>query len=272
MLKRLLTPLFALGLLATLFAAPVTADTGDQLTIMVMKHACGADIATEADFEAVEAKGNGNPVAALAQTVLACPTIVRSGDTPSEGAVAGAPIDYEFNVTDSAGTTVSSTDAGIMVAKLCESDIDLDANGDGTIAEDVCLDISHYSFTGLVSGEITIEETVPPAGPEYGTVRFTPDELGDNNDAESLLTDVTEEPLQLDTSNDTDNTVMLHVYNFLTEAGGGMSMPPTDTSATHSHAGTATVDQPAVLAAFAALAAVIVGIGALALQRGRARS
>jgi hypothetical protein len=159
-----------------------------------------------------------------------------------------------------------------MVAKLCESDIDLDANGDGTIAEDVCLDISHYNFTGLVSGEITVEETAPPAGHEYGTVRFTPNELGENNDAESLLTDVTEEPLQLDTSNDTDNMVMLHVYNFRTDAGGGMSMPPTDTSATHSHAGTAAVDSPAMIAAFAALAAVVVGVGVLALQRGRARS
>jgi hypothetical protein len=254
-------------------SAPVAADQGDALTIMVMKHACAEGIATEADFEAVEAKGEGNPVAALAQTVLACPTIVRSADTPSEGAVAGAPIDYEFTVTDSAGTSVSSADAEIMVAKLCESDIDLDANGDGTVSADVCLDISHYNFTGLVSGEITVEETVPPAGHEYGTVRFTPDELGENNDDESLLSDVTEEPLQLDTSGDTDNAVMLHVYNFRTAGeGGGMSMPPTDTSATHDHAGSSAVGTTSLIAVGLALLASLGVAGAVATQRVRARN
>jgi hypothetical protein len=84
-------------------------------------------------------------------------------------------------------------------------------------------------FSGLVSGEITVEETSPPSGFRYGTVRFTPNELAENNDADSLVTDVTEEPLQLDTSGDTDNSVMLHVYNFT--AG----MPATDTVEGHGH-------------------------------------
>jgi len=212
--------------MALAIAAPAAADSGDAVEIMVMKHACEASIQTEADFEAVEAKGEGNPVAVLVQTVLACPTIANPGDEQSEGAIAGEAAEFTFTVTDSAGTSVSSADAEFTAAKLCEADVKLDANGDGN-AEDpnVCLDISHYMFTGLVSGEVTVEETSPPSGFSYGTVRFTPTELAENNDAESLLTDVTEEPLRLDTSGDTDNSVMLHVYNFQTD------MPPTDTVA-----------------------------------------
>src|SRR5688572_5081511 len=158
-LKRMILSLTAAFGLALAFSAPVAADAGEAIDIMVMKHACGADIQSEADFEAVEAKGEGNPIFALAQTVLACPAIANPGDAQSEGAVAGTPAEFSFTVTDSAGTTVSSADAEFAPAKLCEADIQLDANGDGTIAADVCLDISHYMFTGLVSGELTVEET-----------------------------------------------------------------------------------------------------------------
>ena len=224
-MKRTVLTLAAAFGLALAVAAPVAADAGEAIDIMVMKHACGPEIQSEADFEAVEAKGGGNPVFALANTVLACPTIANPGDEQSPGAVAGDPADFTFTVTDSAGTTVSSDDAEFAPAKLCEADIQLDANGDGTIAADVCLDISHYMFTGLVSGEITVEETSPPSGHRYGTLRFTPTELGENNDAESLVSAVTDEPIQLDTSGDTDNSVMLHVYNFQT------AMPGTDTVA-----------------------------------------
>ena len=229
-MKRTILTLAAAFGLALAIAAPAAADAGEAIDIMVMKHACGADIKSEADFEAVEAKGGGNPVFALAQTVLACPTIANPGDEQSAGAIAGEAAEFTFTVTDSAGTTVSSADAEFAPGKLCEADIQLDANGDGTIAADVCLDISHYMFSGLVSGEITVEETSPPSGFSYGTLRFTPTELGENNDAESLVSDVTDEPIRLDTSGDTDNSVMLHVYNF--QAG----MPATDTVANDSPA------------------------------------
>ena len=224
-MKRTVLSLTAALGLALAMTAPVAADAGDAVEIMVMKHACNESIQSEADFEAVEAKGEGNPVFALAQTVLACPTIANPGDDQSKGAVAGESTEFSFTVTDSEGTSVSSADAEFTAGKLCEADIQLDANGDGTIAADVCLDISHYMFTGLVSGEISVEETSPPSGFQYGTVRFTPDELAENNDEESLVSDRTEEPLRLDTSGDTDNSVMLHVYNF--QAG----TPRTDTVA-----------------------------------------
>ncbi len=221
---RKISALILTGLAALAFtAAPAAAAQGDPVTIMVMKHACEPSVQSEADFKAVEAKGGGNPVFALANTVLACPTIANPGDTQSAGAVAGKPTSFDFSVTDSAGTTVDLADAKFMPGKLCEADINLDANGDGTVAKDVCLDISHYEFTGLVSGEITVTEKSPPEGFTFGTFRFTPKELADNNDAQSLVGAMTDEPIKLDTSGDSDNSVMLHVYNFQ------RSLPATDT-------------------------------------------
>ena len=225
MKRSVLSLTAALGL-ALAISAPVAADSnGDEVEIMVMKHACEASIQSEADFEAVEAKGEGDPIAALVQTVLACPTIANPGDEQSEGAVAGEAAEFSFTVTDSEGNSVSSEDAEFTAAKLSEADVNLDANGDGDISEDVALDISSYSFSGLVSGEVTVEETSPPNGMRYGTVRFTPTELAENNDEESLLGAKTDEPIRLDTSGDTDNAVTLHVYNFAAE------MPRTDTVA-----------------------------------------
>jgi hypothetical protein len=246
-----------LGVLALLAfsAAPVAADAGDAVDIMVMKHACGESIQSEADFEAVEAKGEGNPVAALVQTVLACPTIANPGDEQSEGAIAGESAEFTFTVTDSEGNSVSSEDAEFVPGKLCETDVDLDANGDGEKSEDVCLDVSHYMFSGLVSGEITVEETTPPNGFRFGTIRFTPDEVAENNDEESLVGERTEEPIQLDTSGDTDNSVMLHTYNF--QAG----MPGTDTVADES-----TTGQSPWLP-IALLLSVVGGTAALATRR-----
>ncbi len=254
-MKRTVLSLTAALGLALAISAPVAADAGDAVDIMVMKHACGESIQSEADFEAVEAKGEGNPVAALVQTVLACPTIANPGDEQSEGAIAGESTEFTFTVTDSEGNSVSSEDAEFVPGKLCESDVDLDANGDGEKSADVCLDVSHYMFTGLVSGEITVEETSPPNGFRYGTVRFTPNELAENNDEESLVSDRTEEPIQLDTSGDTDNSVMLHVYNF--QAG----MPRTDTVADES-----TTGQSPWLP-IALLLSVVGGTAALATRR-----
>lgn len=252
MKRAVLSLAAALGLMVAA-VAPAAAAPGDPVMIMVMKHDCAAEIQSEADFMAVEAKGGGNPIFALAQTVLACPAIANPGDAQSPGAIAGTPADFSFSITDSAGTTVGQDDATFTAAKLCESDINLDADGDGTIETDVCLDISHYEFSGLVSGDLTVTETSPPAGREFGTFRFTPTELQANNDAASLTGSMTEEPIELDTSSDTDNMVMLHVYNFQSDAqaGGGQTMPPTDVALGAEAGPTVSTAWPAILAALA---------------------
>ncbi len=259
-MKRTVLSLTAALGLALAISAPVAADEGDSVEIMVMKHACEESIQTEADFEAVEEKGGGDPIAALAQTVLACPTIANPGDEQSEGAVAGESKEFSFTVSDSAGNSMSMEDAEFTQAKLCEADINLDANGDGDVSAEVCLDISHYMFHGLESGEIKVDETEPPNGMRFGTVRFTPTELAENNDEESLVSDKTEEPLHLDTSGDTDNSVMLHVYNFEAE------MPRTDTVAPAN-------DMAALVpSALLVVVALVTSLGAVQYLGSRSRS
>lgn len=260
-MKRLGLLLAALGLLG-IGVAPVLADEGgtDTVTIMIMKHVCTeADISTPADFDAVEAAGAGEfgTPTGLVQTVLACPTTGLPGDAPSDG-IAAPRMDYGFTVTDSKGGSWTLADGTFEVGKLCEKDLELDANGDGEISTTVCLDISHYAISGVASGEVTVTENQPPSGFVHGTVRFTPDVIDGNNDADSLLGGRNDEPIRLDTSNDEDGMVMLHVYNF--EAG----QPQTDTI---SDSGSSSNALP-----FGALLMVLVGaLGVRFLSRAQSR-
>lgn len=191
-------------------------DDADGVTIMVMKHACDPEQVRNLDeFNAI-IEAAESPVAALAGTVLACPTVVNPGDETTDGVKSDAA-EFSFSVEDANGT--QQLPANTTAAKLCESDLQLDANGDGKVAEpDVCLDISHYVFEGVANGPITVTETQPPAGSRFGELLFTPTEIDDNNDADSLVSlDRQAGVIELDTTADEDGAVMLHVYNFETE-------------------------------------------------------
>ena len=254
-----------LGVLAllALSAGPVAADNAEgEVTIMIMKHTCTEkDIASVADFEAVEAAGEGasNPVAGLVNTVLACPTTGHPGDEPSEGAIANDRTEFDFTVTGGDGTEMTLADAEFKQAKLCESDVQLDADGDGEISEDVCLDTSHYELT-VSAGDVTVAESHPPHGFRYGTLRFTPTEVDGNNDADTLQSSRDEEPLHLDTTADDDGMVMLHIYNF------EMTTPNTDTVA-------AEADNAGGSAPWAVLAiALVAGLGTAQFLSSRSRS
>ncbi|MEO7118262.1 MAG: hypothetical protein ABIZ34_04745 [Candidatus Limnocylindrales bacterium] len=217
-MRRIFGLTLAAGLLLGA-AVPAFAADGDAGTLMIMKHACTVEpIKNQADFDAIVAKANGDAVTALALTVLACPTIVltTNGGNITTG-IAGTPVDFNFSVTDKNGDVQTLSDAKFMAAKLCESDIHRDANGDGN-AEDpnVCLDISHYVFSDLAVGELTIKETTPPNGWKFGTLLLTPkalqatgDDAGTGADFDAATSTVT-----LDLSGDTDNQAMIHVYNF----------------------------------------------------------
>ncbi len=253
---------FALALAAGLLlvsAVPAFAAEGDPGSLMIMKHACTEKpIKNQADFDAIVAKANGDDVTALALTVLACPTIVLTSDEPnfSDG-IHGAGVDFDFKVTDSNGDTQTLSDAKFMSAKLCETDIDRDANGDGQKTADVCLDISHYVFTNLAVGKLTVKETRPPNGWKFGTVTLTPKVLqvsGSDDAATNMTFTARTSTVKLDLSGDTDNTAMIHVYNFA-------SSPSTDTVADNQ----ATGQLPVV-----ALAAALLGtIGAALALRWR---
>ena len=212
--------------------------------VYVMKHLCNPDIQSVEDFEAVEAAGvdgvsaEENPFAGLVATVLACPTIVHPGDTPTPGAVTGGNVAFEFTVTDANGTL---TDPMFEQAALCEDQVGLDANGDGTISADTCLDVSNYSFAPVAEGMATVTEVSAPPGSQFGILRVTPGS-GDDMAVTSALTT---EPIELDTAADPDNTaeaplpltefrddvIMLHVYNFQTAAAPQPTPSPTPPSA-----------------------------------------
>ncbi|MCA1569693.1 MAG: hypothetical protein LC798_05095 [Chloroflexi bacterium] len=235
-MRRLLVTLVGAGMLLGLSVMPVAAAASDQPgTVIVMKHLCNADIQSEADFVAVEDAGAGGEpggegtLPGLVATVLACPTVVNTGDSPTDGAIASEPTDFEFTVTDAEGAEYAQADGEFMQAALCESDIALDADGSGEIDEDVCLDVSMYGFTPVAEGAVTVTETVAPGDSRFGTVRFTPastDEMTVTGGiANPLILDTTldetvaEPPLPLEEY--ADNVTVLHVYNFV----GAADMP-----------------------------------------------
>ena len=259
-MRRLFATLAGAGLLM-LSAVPAFADGGHPGQLMIMKHACTEQpVKTQADFDAIVAQAEGDEVTALALTVLACPTIVLADDEGERtDGVAGPAVDFDFTVTDANGDSQTLDDAEFVAAKLCETDIERDANGDGEFSADVCLDISHYVFSNLAAGEVTVEETTPPNGWKFGTVLLTPQarQGGESNDAATGMEfDAESATVTLDLAGDADNTAMIHVYNF-------EDSPPTDTLPAPSET---TQSAPVLPIAAGGLLVALVG-GAVVLRR-----
>lgn len=210
--------------------------------VMVMKHLCDPSIQSEADFQAVEARAATNPTTPMgvpslgstAETVLACPVVVQPGDGQTPGAIGSGQRTFDFTVTDSATTTQTLTtdstfsgDNGFDTAVedfACESDIGYDADRDGTIEDNVCLDFSSYSFADVVEGQVAVTEIAAPPGARFGTVRLTPAALSD--DAAIGLSFTSAGVITFDSSADEDTMVMLHVYNFQAAAAATPSPTP----------------------------------------------
>lgn len=254
-MRRSIALMAATGLLLV-SAIPTFADTGDAGKLMIMKHACTEEpVKNQADFDAIVAQAEGDEITALALTVLACPTIVLTadGDAQTDG-VKNEPVDFDFTVTDSGGFKQTLADAEFVSAKLCETDIDRDANGDGNKTDDVCLDISHYMFSDLAVGEVTVVENSPPNGWKFGTILLTPKSLqaeGSDDAATGADFDAASATVTLDLAGDSDNDAMVHVYNF-------EKSPATDTLPN--------TDEAPVLPLAAGLLVALAG-GALALRR-----
>lgn len=196
----------------------------ETVSVSIMKHLCD-DVSTVAEFEAAENAGAGGQpggigtISGLVATVLACPTIVLTGDVPTDGAITNGNVDFDFSVVDTDGTQLLSTDGAFAQQALCEDDVMLDADGDGTIEADVCLDTSHYMFE-VIDGAVVVTETADPEGSTgLGTIRFTPG----SEDETALTTSIDEVEatgvITLDTSTASetalsDGTIMIHAYNF----------------------------------------------------------
>jgi hypothetical protein len=240
---------FALACAAGLLlvsAVPAFAAQGDAGVVMVMNHACTQKpIHSEADFKAVEAGAKGDKITSLALTVLACPAIVLPADGAAQtNGVKGAPVEFAYSVTDANGKTQTLADAKFVPQKLCETDIKRDANGDGKLSADVCLDTSHYEFSNLAVGKVTVKETTAPNGWRFGTLRLTPKALQPkgNDQATNPTFSTSTSTVKLDLSGDTDNTAMLHIYNF-------ENSPSTDTVPAVNASSTAPVVPAAALIA-----------------------
>ncbi len=201
--------------------------------VMVMKHLCDASIQTEAQFQAVEARAATNPTTpqgvpsfgATTETVLACPVIVQPGDTQTPTTIGAGSRTFDFTAqatggalqTLSTGTTFSGDNGFATPIEdfACESNLAYDADRDGSIETDVCLDFSSYAFANVLEGPVTVRETAAPPGARFGTVRLTPAPLSD--DASVGLTFTPQDPagvITFNSASDADAMVMLHVYNF----------------------------------------------------------
>jgi hypothetical protein len=218
-MSRRIISIAAAGLLVLGAAVPAFAADGDPGKLMVMSHACTEKpVKNEADFKAIVDQAKGDEVTALALTVLACPTIVLAANEGDRtDGVAGPAVDFDFTLTDSNGDTQTLDDAEFVSAKLCETDIDRDANGDGKKTDDVCLDISHYMFSNVPAGKVTLKETSAPNGWMFGTMLLTPKSLqasGSDDAATGADYNARTATVTLDLAGDTDNSAMLHIYNF----------------------------------------------------------
>ena len=206
-MKTLVSMFTALTLaVVALFAGPAYADGGNggnggnggSGTVSVMKHVCPSNIKSKADFDAL---------GSFLKKVLTCPVITREGDQGTGAANAGQA-NFDFSVA-AGGMTQRISSAKFMPAKLCETDVNADANGNGKIEADVCVDVSHYVYSGVPQGSVRITEIMPPAGHRFGSIEFTP-----NSGDEKSLVSFGGGVIRLNTAN--DNDVMVHVYNFKT--------------------------------------------------------
>ena len=213
-LKYLLACVATLGVGALLMLSTPAAWAGARRgSVMVMQHVCrSTDIQTESDIVSIEERGDGGEVGAAARRIMACPAVSLPGDRPSRG-LAGKPVRFDYRVTGADGRSQTLADARHARATLCELDIAFDANGDGRWSEDFCLDNSHYIFENVAMGPVTIRQRVPPRGTRFGALRFTPVELGGNNDRDTLE-GYAGGRINLNLSADRDRMVMLHIYNF----------------------------------------------------------
>lgn len=239
-------------------------------TVMVMKHNC-ADVMTEAQFLAVEARAATNPLTPDAafgmtvETVLECPTVVLAGEAQTAGAVAGGTSNFAFDVTGDDDVTVGIGDSTYEMDAACETEVMYDANRNNVLDASVCLDLSHHAFD-VAAGSVTITETTAPTGFVFGALRFTPG----SGDEETLVS-AAGGVITLDTSNDEDGMVMLHVYNFAVAAASvapSVSAAPSISDTTVYAAPTTGASTPALALAFAGVLA-LGGLGYLAMARRR---
>jgi hypothetical protein len=196
---------------------------------MVMKHWCPS-VTNLSDFNNLGSFGNKE---------ANCPTVVRTGDSPSADAVSGGQKAFTFLVQgrNAQNQLVNFSNGSFMQSKVPETLLGADANRDGTVSSRTFYDASSYAYSGVMKGPVTITETAPTPGTHYGTVEFTPPSIIPNNDAVTFRSqNPAAAAIDLDTSNASGSSVMLHVFDFANATSG----TTTGTTTTGTTTGTTT--------------------------------
>lgn len=201
------------------------ASTTTPVTIQIVLHLCNPSVQSLADFDAL-GQGTG-ALAAFAAKEAACPVTVLPQNSPSTNASSAPQTSFDFTVTGAdAASKKLSTDTTFHNDTICENALRTDINGDGTTSPSTCLDDSHYDFSNIPGPNVEVTENEPPSGYLFGTVLFTPEALRQNNDADSLISVSTSTngtgTINLNTASDTDNVIMLHVFDFPASSTSGV--------------------------------------------------
>ena len=164
--------------------------------ITVISHLCNTGVDSRSKFNAI-----GDHWAKL----NACPTIVRTGDTPAPDSITAGPMDFAVEVQPLGGTAQLLTDATFNQRKVCEADLPVDINGNPN--DNICLDLSQYGFTDVTQGVVTIRanKQLPP-----DSVFFGISTLPDSGDDATVTGVGRTGTIKLDTTN--DGHVTIHVF------------------------------------------------------------
>jgi hypothetical protein len=254
--------------IASAAPAAFAAQSNNTVEIDVMTHLCNPHIKNTADFQALT---NGqDTIGGFAKQVLNCPSTVLTKDMPVAGSVASPQTPFDYSVTGEHSASQMLSASMFHPEQLCETDVNKDVNGDGKIASTTCLDTSEYHFNTVSAdnGRVEVQETMPPQGYHYGTLLFTPTQVDGNNDGQSLLaTDDAKGLIKLDTTNDSDKVITLHVYDFVNSDnpnGYVNGMPVgTGTSTASTTPGTGSTTQSMLISQLQTLRTVVQNLEAL---------
>jgi hypothetical protein len=180
----------------------------DTVSVALVKHICPDDIDSVEEFL---------DIGRIAERLEHCQVVTLPGDEQTEYAEGEDIGEFDFRVTDDDGEEQTIDDATFFEAAYCEDDFPVDFDGDDSIEEDVCIDLSHYVYEGVADGSVTVEEIESPENTSfgYGYLEFElPTEEDFAEDEDAGLEPFDESEVTFDTTDDDDGVIVVHVFNF----------------------------------------------------------
>lgn len=183
-------------------------DTSDNnASISIMKHICGPEIQSQADFDRIGV-GQNERESFLAKE-RACPVLVMPADayTPNTRHHPDRK-NFDFSFSSASGVFATLQNNGAFTqSSSC---------GNNANMKDDCHDTSYYTISNAPNGYVVVKETTAPNKTRPGALLFTPSSMMENNDSDTLLNNklASNGTIELDMRKDSDDKVMLHVFNF----------------------------------------------------------